>query len=542
MDDIKLQDVVIERFQWVATLDERVCELCSSLDGKVVDANDPEYLSYQAPLHPKCFIEGKTPIYTDKGWVNIKDIKKGMLVLTHEGRFRKVLGIFREQKYTGDVVKISWGRKHSGRISFSFTITPEHKLLVNGEWIEAKDIKKGDFLKILSHKCKKDDCDNEAPFYKDYCSRSCLSKCTTKKQWASIEHRKNMSIKTTEQLNKEYLNGTRNKKEITKKANKKMKDMVESGEWQKMLSDQFKNGNRKNWSAGLTKDTDDRVKKASERLVANNPSKNPEVRKKMTESFRKTMIEHPERHPNFIMNKKGFISSIEKKMKALLDNLCIEYAQQLPIRQYFVDFAIEKEKICIECDGHYWHTEKTKERDAKRQLEIESLGWTVIRFGEDEINKSIHTVESSLINILSNHNDLFTFMDIEVMEVDKYKLKKGRTLYNFEVGEDNSYIAKGIISKNCRCYWQSITSDSPNIPDVNWVEPDRGLISRFAPFLLLLPDKSKKKVDAILEIAPFAPEAPEMIFNPNDVLDIEAYIKEQQLRISEEQGLEYNGQ
>ena len=95
---------------------------------------------------------------------------------------------------------------------------------------------------------------------------------------------------------------------------------------------------------------------------------------------------------------------------------------------------------------------------------------------------------------------------------------------------------------HCRCYWQSITSDSPNIPDVNWVEPDRGLISRFAPFLLLLPDKSKKKVDSILEIAPFAPEAPELFFDVNDVLDIEKYLKEQQLRISEEQGVEYNGQ
>lgn len=96
---------------------------------------------------------------------------------------------------------------------------------------------------------------------------------------------------------------------------------------------------------------------------------------------------------------------------------------------------------------------------------------------------------------------------------------------------------------HCRCFWRSITSDSPNIPDANWVEPSSDLVNKFAPLLLLLPDKNNKVNNVgILDISPFVPESPEMIFNPNDVIDIEEYIKEQQLRIAEDQGLNYNGQ
>ena len=83
----------------------------------------------------------------------------------------------------------------------------------------------------------------------------------------------------------------------------------------------------------------------------------------------------------------------------------------------------------------------------------------------------------------------------------------------------------------CRCVWQPITS-SDNIPDANWVEPDISLITKFAPFLFAIPDKTAKK--GILEISPYAPESPEMLFNPADVLYIEEYIQEQLWRIEED--------
>ena len=80
----------------------------------------------------------------------------------------------------------------------------------------------------------------------------------------------------------------------------------------------------------------------------------------------------------------------------------------------------------------------------------------------------------------------------------------------------------------CRCVWQPLTS-SDNIPDANWVEPDISLITKFAPFLFAIPDKSSKT--GILEISPFAPEAPETIFDPNEIVDITEFTREDQVAI-----------
>lgn len=57
LKNIKLVDLLqpkIVRFVWSAILDDRVCDLCRSLDGKVMDANSPEYSIYKSPIHPRC--------------------------------------------------------------------------------------------------------------------------------------------------------------------------------------------------------------------------------------------------------------------------------------------------------------------------------------------------------------------------------------------------------------------------------------------------------------------------------------------------------
>lgn len=57
LKSINLADLMspkIVRYVWSAILDEKVCELCRSLDGKVMDVNSPDYLIYKSPIHPKC--------------------------------------------------------------------------------------------------------------------------------------------------------------------------------------------------------------------------------------------------------------------------------------------------------------------------------------------------------------------------------------------------------------------------------------------------------------------------------------------------------
>lgn len=58
---------------------------------------------------------------------------------------------------------------------------------------------------------------------------------------------------------------------------------------------------------------------------------------------------------------------------------------QFPIRNYFVDFASPAKKIVLEVDGAQWHQDK--EKDLKRQTEIEEEGYSVIRIPAVDVFK-----------------------------------------------------------------------------------------------------------------------------------------------------------
>ena len=86
----------------------------------------------------------------------------------------------------------------------------------------------------------------------------------------------------------------------------------------------------------------------------------------------------------------------------------------------------------------------------------------------------------------------------------------------------------------CRCHFLPLTSDVDKIPEVTWTTPIKDWVTKYAPFIFLIPDKEKKKKDEIIPIElPYIPEAPELVFNPNDVLSIEEFIRETEFRREE---------
>ena len=97
-----------------------------------------------------------------------------------------------------------------------------------------------------------------------------------------------------------------------------------------------------------------------------------------------------------------------------------------------------------------------------------------------------------------------------------------------DVNSPDSTIYQPPLHPRCRCHIIPITSDAEKIPKVNWEKPKDSWIKKYAPFLFIIPFKGKK--EEIEEIAPYVPEAPELIFNPKDVLSIEGYIRETELR------------
>ncbi len=59
--------------------------------------------------------------------------------------------------------------------------------------------------------------------------------------------------------------------------------------------------------------------------------------------------------------------------------------RQSPFGIYVVDFISHRERLMIEVDGVTHETEEQKVRDAERTKFIESRGYTVVRFSNDDV-------------------------------------------------------------------------------------------------------------------------------------------------------------
>jgi very-short-patch-repair endonuclease len=67
----------------------------------------------------------------------------------------------------------------------------------------------------------------------------------------------------------------------------------------------------------------------------------------------------------------------------------LAFRRQMPIAGYIVDFACPSRKLVVEVDGSQ-HGESA--RDAVRDRTLSNLGWTVLRFWNDDILRDIDNV------------------------------------------------------------------------------------------------------------------------------------------------------
>jgi len=427
--------------EFVTAGDDRVCDRCAALEREVFTLDRIEGM---IPLHPNCFIDPQIPIYTSKGWKPIGNIEVGDFVLTHKHRFRKVTSTIKNRKKSPEVVRF----KFKGDLHLS--MTAEHPILASQSegrflrWRNAEDCVPGDYVNLLANRCKR--CNKLIPYFRKYCSRTCLSKDITDKQWSNPEHRKNMSKKASEQLYREYENGTRNKNTITKEANKRVRQLVEDGTFGSWMNAEFYEKMKR------VTNTPAMRKASSERMKVNNPMSDPIVVEKVQKSLQELFEKYPEKRINARMakhRKSGKMTWIEKRMSILLDKLGADYVFQYPILRYNVDFAIPALKIVIECDGGHWHQDK--EKDLIRQRKIEAEGWFVLRYSGAKINQCLEEIEGELSRVVCNHTGEYESVLWEIESIKKWKVKKPVTLYNLSVEEDESYIAKGVVVHNCRC-------------------------------------------------------------------------------------------
>ena len=71
--------------------------------------------------------------------------------------------------------------------------------------------------------------------------------------------------------------------------------------------------------------------------------------------------------------------------------LCgLKFRRQYPIEPYIADFACVDKRIVVELDGGYH--DYIDDKDQIRQKKLESLGWKVIRFPNEDVLEDVEAV------------------------------------------------------------------------------------------------------------------------------------------------------
>ena len=79
--------------------------------------------------------------------------------------------------------------------------------------------------------------------------------------------------------------------------------------------------------------------------------------------------------------------------------LCgLKFRRQYPIKPYIADFACVEKRLVIEIDGGYH--DYVEEKDKQRQEKIEALGWTVIRFPNEEVLDDVDAIAIAIAKLV----------------------------------------------------------------------------------------------------------------------------------------------
>jgi very-short-patch-repair endonuclease len=133
----------------------------------------------------KCILKRRTRIYTSKGYKEISKIKKGDLVLTRNGKFKRVSKIFKEENKDPYFYKIKLITKNGTDSDRNeLCVTKHHPILTKNGWKTAEqlDVLKDELI-VSARRCLS--CNKLVPTYdldqeKICCNRSCVGRNSMK--------------------------------------------------------------------------------------------------------------------------------------------------------------------------------------------------------------------------------------------------------------------------------------------------------------------------------------------------------------------------
>jgi very-short-patch-repair endonuclease len=103
-------------------------------------------------------------------------------------------------------------------------------------------------------------------------------------------------------------------------------------------------------------------------------------------------------HPSLTANARALRSTMtdaEKLLWQQLRQLRPRFTRQLVVDRYILDFACRSLRIALELDGGQ-HAERSAE-DAARTEHLERLGWTVLRFWNNDVLANVEGVIAMIL-------------------------------------------------------------------------------------------------------------------------------------------------
>ncbi len=77
----------------------------------------------------------------------------------------------------------------------------------------------------------------------------------------------------------------------------------------------------------------------------------------------------------------------------------LPFRRQMPIAGYVADFACSSKRLIVELDGSQHGDDEAVRKDAVRTRTLEDLGWTVLRFWNDDVLKDIDGVCQHIVTV-----------------------------------------------------------------------------------------------------------------------------------------------
>jgi len=375
-------------------------------------------------------MSGKVSIESLDGVVPLHTIKKGDMVLTHRGRFRKVTEVIRRQIPKGsEYVTIDFhvdADIESGSRSesyASFAVTFDHPVLTKRGWVKAGELVEGDVVKVRAEKCV--DCGEPTP-YNNFISKSrknpICAECRNKRLRANMRE-------------------TCADPDFRARRSATLKEV-------------FNRPEMKAQSSRITKAQMKREDRLNNWPIEKRRACTANLRKKLKESgWHKKLIELG---CNARMKKP---SKLQYRLFKFMqynfgDEVTLEHKVDIPTANYrFIDVAFPSYKIGVEYDGEYWHQDEAADR--ARDKELESAGWMIIhtRDGNDFKN-----VLRQVRRLMQNHDGEYLFVPARVSKLIRKKVSRAWGVFNLSVEDDNSFIAKGVAVHNCRGSFNPVVS------------------------------------------------------------------------------------